>query len=259
MNRNLKIILFTSPAGRLVFKPFGYNKLLLAVILMVLKGMAGFWTGLVAGCLLDMQWESEKGSRKKPDLTVSKFMLSAYIVQMSSIAQRISVSDLMNRLSAYFPQAFVEGRMAFFNELLKQRIQVDALCAQINRFDTEEEKNELIRFFIRLSQSADAGSNRSKAIYYVASKLDIDEEVMRSFQKPPETPRTYVRQEVYYYKVLNVPESVTYPELRRAFHTLAKQYHPDANNKGTDEKLLSEKFRQVKEAYEKIKELKGWK
>lgn len=50
-----------------------------------------------------------------------------------------------------------------------------------------------------------------------------------------------------YYKVLGVSEKATKAEIKKAFHTMAKKYHPDIN-KG--DKSAEEKFKEVSEAYE---------
>jgi curved DNA-binding protein CbpA len=51
-----------------------------------------------------------------------------------------------------------------------------------------------------------------------------------------------------YYKILQVPVSATTAEIKAAFRTLAKLYHPDRNTGYADE----EKFKQIKEAYETL-------
>ena len=50
-----------------------------------------------------------------------------------------------------------------------------------------------------------------------------------------------------YYKVLGVSSKATKEEIKKAFHNLAKKYHPDIN-KG--DKSAEEKFKDVSEAYE---------
>lgn len=50
-----------------------------------------------------------------------------------------------------------------------------------------------------------------------------------------------------YYEVLGVPRSASEADIKKAFRTLAKQYHPDANK---DDPNAAEKFKEVNEAYQ---------
>ncbi len=53
-----------------------------------------------------------------------------------------------------------------------------------------------------------------------------------------------------YYKILNISRSATQEEIQKAYRKLAKQYHPDVNK----EKNAEDKFKQVSEAYEVLKD-----
>ena len=50
-----------------------------------------------------------------------------------------------------------------------------------------------------------------------------------------------------YYEVLGLKENASKEEIKKAFHTLAKKYHPDIN-KG--DRSAEEKFKDISEAYE---------
>ncbi len=50
-----------------------------------------------------------------------------------------------------------------------------------------------------------------------------------------------------YYKILNISMNATDAEIKKAFRTLAKKYHPDRN---PDDKEALRKFQEVNEAYE---------
>ncbi|MFN0276024.1 MAG: DnaJ family molecular chaperone [Chitinophagales bacterium] len=265
MNRNLKIVLLKTQYGKLLFKPYGYNKFLLPGILLLLEGIPGIWLGLVAGLVLDMQWISSKSKQKKPDLRISNLMLSAYVLQMSGLLKYITYPELKRRLLVFFDPEFIEVRFTFFNELIKQRIQVDSICKQLNSFATKEECIQLLKFLIVLSESSQESTNRAKAIYYIANKLEIEEKDFRINFKNTTSSSTSssvnssAPKEKDYYAILFVTEKVNYAELRKAYHKLAKQYHPDMHNGSPhDQKLMNEKFRELTAAYEKIKEMRGW-
>src|SRR5699024_5991354 len=53
-----------------------------------------------------------------------------------------------------------------------------------------------------------------------------------------------------YYKILGVERDADEDEIKRAYRKLARKYHPDVSN----EKAAAEKFREVNEAYEVLKD-----
>ncbi|KAK1554934.1 hypothetical protein Q3G72_019375 [Acer saccharum] len=50
-----------------------------------------------------------------------------------------------------------------------------------------------------------------------------------------------------YYEILGVPENASRDEIKKAFHVLAKKYHPDANKNNPSAKR---KFQEIRDAYE---------
>lgn len=54
-----------------------------------------------------------------------------------------------------------------------------------------------------------------------------------------------------YYQVLEVGKTVSQAEIKKAYHKLAMQYHPDRN---TDDNQAEKKFKEVNEAYDVLKD-----
>jgi DnaJ-class molecular chaperone len=51
-----------------------------------------------------------------------------------------------------------------------------------------------------------------------------------------------------YYQILNISQDANAADIKRAFHRLALQYHPDRNPENTEE--AGKKFKEINEAYE---------
>ncbi|MEJ2618561.1 MAG: DnaJ domain-containing protein, partial [Ignavibacteriaceae bacterium] len=54
-----------------------------------------------------------------------------------------------------------------------------------------------------------------------------------------------------YYKILGIEKSATDADIQKAYRDLAKQYHPDKN---PGNKTAEEKFKEISEAYEVLKD-----
>lgn len=54
------------------------------------------------------------------------------------------------------------------------------------------------------------------------------------------------------YQVLGVSSSATDDEIKKAYRTLSKKYHPDANINAPNKDELTEKFKKVQSAYDQI-------
>lgn len=82
----------------------------------------------------------------------------------------------------------------------------------------------------------------------------------RQYQAPPNLSAKKLKDA---YAVLGIKENASQEEVKRAYRKLINQYHPDKLvAKGLPEEMMkaaTEKTQAIKEAYELIKERKGWK
>ena len=54
------------------------------------------------------------------------------------------------------------------------------------------------------------------------------------------------------YQVLQVPRSASDDEIKKAYRSLSRKYHPDANINNPNKEQAEEKFKQVQQAYDQI-------
>ena len=61
------------------------------------------------------------------------------------------------------------------------------------------------------------------------------------------------------YKILEIEKSASNDEVKKAYRTMAKKYHPDRVNTENEaiKKGAEEKFKQVQKAYEQIQQERG--
>jgi hypothetical protein len=277
-NKNLTLVLFKTAEYKLTIQPFGYHKFLLAAFGFLLGSWSGFFAGLIIGILLDVNLLIKRKPQRPTDNRISYLMLAAFVLQEGELGDRLSGSTLRGRLVDRFGENYAIKRFAFFNELLRQRIQVDAICEQIKAYATENDKKDIIRFLFEISYHPTASKEKAHhCINYVAARINIQYEEVKSiyseFKKQFESQSNYsntnntnktnktYQQPRDIYSIFNLTSSATEKELKTSFHKLAKKYHPDSNPtaSASEKIILQEKLRKVIEAYEEIKTRRGWK
>ena len=79
--------------------------------------------------------------------------------------------------------------------------------------------------------------------------LEMDEHSKEGREGLAQAEKLYKRsKEIDYYKLLNISRSANQREIKRAYHKLAVEYHPDKNPDDRDEAEI--KFKAVAQAYE---------
>lgn len=86
-----------------------------------------------------------------------------------------------------------------------------------------------------------------------------DEEQKRKYQEKRRNYRVVSRCKVDYYSVLGIKKDATVLEIKKNFRTLALKFHPDKHI-GNPEKqeIASEKFKKITEAYNYLRQQKGF-
>ena len=271
-NKNLTLVLLNTTDGKFLFKPFGYHKFLLAVFGFFLDGGRGFLIGFIIGCFFDGQFVPKPTQPKAVDQRLNFLMLAAFIIQTVGLQNSFSDSTLSTRLVTQFGEPYIQNRLNFFRELLRQRIQVEAICDHVRVEAKQDDKINLIEFLFNISSHPQIDIGKLKrSINYVAAHIELEEQKVQQLfdqfynNKKQSTYTNYTRQtttqKTNVYSVFNLTSDCTEKQLKKAYHTLAKKYHPDSNPHASlsDQKKMQEQLRVVIEKYEMIKEERGWK
>ena len=54
------------------------------------------------------------------------------------------------------------------------------------------------------------------------------------------------------YEILGVPENASEEEIKKAYRSLSRKYHPDANINNPNKEKAEEKFKEIQQAYQQI-------
>ncbi len=142
-----------------------------------------------------------------------------------------------------------------FNEVIKKReISADRICEFLNMRTRYEVRLQLLHFLFAIAKAdgnvsvAEIEKIREIAGYLKLGRSDF-ESIMAMFVQSADNA----------YKILEIERTATDDEVKRAYRTMAKKYHPDRVN--TENEAIKngaeEKFKQVQKAYEEIQGERG--
>jgi len=223
--------------------------------------------GFLIGSFLDnLNGNNEGGARKVfRDFTRQTVSPADFELNLLSLCSIVIKADgqVSQRELDYVRQYFVstygkeKANAIFrtFNDVIKKReVSAQRICTYLNQRTRYEIRLQLIHFLFGIAQADGQVSQpeiakiRQLAGYFRIALNDF-ESIMAMFVKSADNA----------YKILEIQPSATDDEVKKAYRTMAKKYHPDkviTENKAI-KKGAEEKFKEVQKAYELIQQERG--
>ncbi len=211
------------------------------------------------------------GNYERPkDFETSLLVLASVIIKADGI---INQSEL-NYVRDYFVRTYGKDKanQSFreFKKVIQHRISTRETCARIGKFMPYPARVQLLKFLfdVALADGHVSASEeleiRKIASYLFINQLDYLRLRAHYFnthqQQEQQYSSTYSDKSDYHYEVLGLDENATESEIKKAYRTLVKKYHPDrlVNASEQDINIAKEKFQKIQTAYEKIKAERGF-
>lgn len=240
-------------------------KWILAIIGFMFFRYAGAVLGFILGTVID-NWSRSSGSfqtsfgRDEQKVSPGDFELN--LLSLASIVikadGRVSQTEL-DYVRAYFVQAYGKQRanatFRTFNDVIKNReISAQRIGLYLQQRTRYEVRLQIIHFLFSIAKADGRVSNAElNQLYEISGFLNL---MKRDFES---IKAMFFKSVDNSYTILEIEKSATDAEVKKAFRTMAKKYHPDklqhmdeAYRKGAEEK-----FRKVQEAYEQIQRERG--
>lgn len=171
---------------------------------------------------------------------------------------KISQSE-MDYVRQYFVSTYGKEKanaiFRTFNEINKKReISAQRICTFLNQRTRYEVRLQLLHFLFGIAGSDGSVSNPEiDKIREIAGYLRV---ALRDFES---IKAMFVKSADNAYKILEIDKTATDSELKKAYRTMAKKYHPDRVNTENEaiKKGAEEKFKEVQKAYEQIQNERG--
>jgi DnaJ like chaperone protein len=223
--------------------------------------------GAILGFMLGSLAEgvSSRGGSVFSDLTRSQVSPADFELNLLSLCSIVIKADgqvsqqEMDYVRQYFLSTYGKEKanaiFRTFNEVIKKReISAERICNYMTERTRYEVRLQLVHFLFGIAQAdglvspAEIDKLREIAGYLRLGATDF-ESIKAMFVRSVDTA----------YTILEIDRSATNEEVKRAYRTMAKKYHPDRVNTQDEaiRKGAEEKFKQVQMAYEQIQKERG--
>jgi DnaJ like chaperone protein len=206
--------------------------------------------------MFDQPQYGQRSTRVSPhDFELNLLSLTSLVIKADgNVTQRE-----LDYVRLYFVNAYGKERanatFRVFNDVVKKReINAARICAVLNARTRYESRLQIIHFLFGIAQAdGHVSEAESNVIQQIAGYLRTTHQDFLSIRA------MFVQDQDNAYKILEIDKTVPDHEVKKAYRTMAKKYHPDklmdmdaAYRKGAEEK-----FRKVQEAYETIRKERG--
>ena len=186
---------------------------------------------------------------KPGDFEVSLLILASVVIKADGIQDQRE----MDFVRQYFVNMYGTDRanhaFKLFKGINQQEIPVRQVSMQIQQMMDHASRLQLLHFLFGIAKADGmVTENEVNQIFTIAGYLGISSRDFESIKA------MFYNSSDNAYKILEITKSATIDEVKTAYRTMAKKYHPDRVMHLGEEhrKGAEEKFRQVQQAYEKI-------
>jgi len=231
-------------------------------------GPVGAMIGYAIGAIIDS--ESNKPTRQKStgqrrnyrredfltdDVSTVLLVLSAALMRADGSPKKVELEFVKDYFKKQFGIEATKKHILVLRELLKKPVSVRQVCLQIAHNVSHPQRLQLMHYLFGVANADNViHSAERRLLHTISGYLRINARDFNTISA------LYDKKEVYDpYKVMGITKNASLDEIKKAYRSLARKYHPDkvASQGETHRKAAEEKFKQVQKAYSEIKRLKG--
>ncbi|MGB5434990.1 MAG: TerB family tellurite resistance protein [Maribacter sp.] len=239
-------------------------KWLAAVVGFAIRGFSGAILGFFLGSFLD-SLSGGGSSTVFKDMTRSQVSPADFELNLLSLCSIVIKSDgsvsqqELDYVRQYFVSTYGKEKanaiFRTFNEINKKHeISAQRICSYLNQRTRYEVRLQLLHFLFGIAQAD--GAIRTPEINKIQEISGYLRVALRDFES---IKAMFIKSGDNAYKILEIDKTATNDEIKKAYRTMAKKYHPDRVNTEDEaiKKGAEEKFKEVQKAYEHIQQQRG--
>jgi len=190
------------------------------------------------------------------DFKNSLLILIAAVMKADGVAMKSELDLVKSMLLRTYGEEESRNMLLQLREYLKKEHNLNEVCRNLRNRMSYSPRLELVHILFRISRADGVISDAEiSLIQQVATQLGVSHTDYLSLKA------MFVESADADFKILDVSNSASEDEVKKAYRKLAMRFHPDRlQGLSEGEKKSAEtKFLRVQKAYENIKKKKGWK
>jgi DnaJ like chaperone protein len=219
-------------------------------------GLIGWWLGGSYDNASDRPQIFNQGQQQtRPgDFAVALLVLVAAVMKADGKVVKAELDYVKQFLIQSFGRQNAQEMLVLLKNLLEQDYYVYEVAGQVNRHMNSAEKLQLMHVLFGISQ-ADGHVHKTE----IELIREIGQHLQMTAADMDAILAIVSKDQSAYYTVLEIDQSATDQEVKKAYRNMAARFHPDkVHHLGSDfQKMADEKFKAINEAYQAIKRERG--
>ena len=190
------------------------------------------------------------------DFKNSLLILIAAVMKADGVAMKSELDLVKSMLLRTYGEQESRNMLLQLREYLKKEHNLNEVCRNLRNRMSYSPRLELVHILFRISRADGVISDAEiSLIQQVATQLGVSHTDYLSLKA------MFVESADADFKILDVSNSASEDEVKKAYRKLAMRFHPDRLQglSEREKKSAESKFLRVQKAYENIKKKKGWK
>lgn len=195
--------------------------------------------------------QAEARPQTRPgDFEVSLLILASVVIKADGHQDQRELDYVRQQFVNMYGQERANNAFRLFKGINQQQIPVRQVCLQIQQMMDHASRLQLLHFLFGIAKADGMViENEVTQIYTISGYLGISSRDFESIKA------MFYDSKDNAYKILEITKDATVDDIKAAYRKMAKKYHPDrVIHLGPEhQKGAVEKFRQVQDAYEKLR------
>jgi DnaJ like chaperone protein len=233
----------------------GYSKWIGGAIGWALGGPIGGMLGFTLGSMA--QGRSIEHSRQQTgggDFAAALIVLSAAVMKADERVMQSELAYVKRFFNSNFPPHLAGKMLLSLQDVLNKDVDSRSICLQIRSFMEHSKRLLLLQYLYGIAQSdGEVDVREVNAIRQMAAWMGVSQKDCKSIEA------SFYSDSASHYAVLEISESASDSEVKKAYRRMALKFHPDkVGDMGEEyQRKARDRFVRINDAYEAIKDLRG--